>query len=124
MVSPEIHASGPAGIRPGEVFVEDLDKQEKRESEFAAARLVENLAAGEAVLVEVPNLDDRGPLDLSDPGSADAGQAAAAEGADEAAAPKQSDNKAAWVDYAVAQGADRDEAEGKTKAELVDQYGA
>lgn len=39
-------------------------------------------------------------------------------------APAQSDNKAAWVDYAVSQGADRDEAESMTKAELIDQYGA
>jgi hypothetical protein len=46
VVSPEIHASGPSGIRPGEVFVEDVDKQEKREKEFAQARLVENVHGG------------------------------------------------------------------------------
>lgn len=31
--------------------------------------------------------------------------------------------KADWVDYAVGQGADRDEAESLTKAELLDLYG-
>lgn len=38
-------------------------------------------------------------------------------------APAQSANKGAWVDYAVTQGADRDEAEGLTKAELAETYG-
>lgn len=37
--------------------------------------------------------------------------------------PKQSDTKAAWVDYAVTQGAERADAEAKSKAELVEQYG-
>lgn len=38
--------------------------------------------------------------------------------------PAVNDRKAAWVDYAVAQGADRDDAEALTKDDLVDQYGA
>lgn len=37
--------------------------------------------------------------------------------------PARSDNKAAWVDYAVAKGADREEAEASTKDDLVEQYG-
>lgn len=41
-----------------------------------------------------------------------------------AARPAQAANKDAWVDFAVSQGADRDEAEAKTKAELIDAYGA
>jgi hypothetical protein len=41
-----------------------------------------------------------------------------------AARPAQAANKDAWVDFAVAQGADRAEAEAKTKAELIDAYGA
>lgn len=73
VVSPEIHASGPAGILPGAVFVEDIAKQEKRELEFAEARLVENVLAPEAVEAVV-DLDDRGELELSDPGSAEAGR--------------------------------------------------
>lgn len=43
--------------------------------------------------------------------------------ADEQSAPSKSDNKAAWVDHAVAQGADPDEAESLTKAELQEQFG-
>lgn len=126
VVSPEIHASGPAGIRPGEVFVEDAAKQEKRESEFAEARLIERVSMTEAVKAQVPDLTDRGPLDLSDPGSVDAGVEAAkkvAEAEEKSSRPAQSDNKAAWVDYAVTQGADRDEAEAGTKQQLVDTYG-
>jgi hypothetical protein len=38
--------------------------------------------------------------------------------------PPLSATKAAWVDYAVAQGLDRDGAEASTKAELVEQYGS
>ena len=77
VVSPEIHASGPAGIRPGEVFVEDVAKQEQRETEFAAARLIDQVTAGEAVKGEVDDLEDRGPIGLSDPGSAALGVATA-----------------------------------------------
>ncbi|MGS2641685.1 hypothetical protein [Streptosporangium sp. G12] len=41
----------------------------------------------------------------------------------EVSRPAQSANKAAWVDWAVSQGADRGEAEGMTKADLIDEYG-
>ena len=37
--------------------------------------------------------------------------------------PSQADNKAAWVEWAVSQGADRDEATKASKAELIDTYG-
>jgi hypothetical protein len=37
--------------------------------------------------------------------------------------PAQSAKKADWVDYAVSQGADRDEADASTKDDLVQQYG-
>lgn len=37
--------------------------------------------------------------------------------------PALSATKAEWVDHAVANGADRDEAENQTKAELQEQYG-
>lgn len=37
--------------------------------------------------------------------------------------PKHVAPKAEWVDYAVTQGADRDEAEDMTKAELIELYG-
>lgn len=123
VVSPEIHASGPAGIRPGEVFVEDVDKQEKREKEFAEKRIVERTSAREAVEAEV-DVKDRGELGISDPGSADAGRREAETAATESEVPAKSDTKAAWVDYAVSQGAERDDAEASTKADLVDRYGA
>lgn len=38
--------------------------------------------------------------------------------------PTQSANKSAWVDYAVSQGAEPDDAEAMTKAELVQTYGS
>lgn len=74
VVSPEIHASGPKGIRPGEVFVEDVDKQGEREAAFATSRLVEGEAMADAVAAETPDVEDRGALDLSDPGSAARGR--------------------------------------------------
>lgn len=37
--------------------------------------------------------------------------------------PNRSDRKEDWVDYAVSQGLDREEAEAYTKQELVDEYG-
>lgn len=81
VVSPEIHASGPAGIKPGNAFVEDPAKQESREKAFAAARLIDGATASEANAAEVPDLDDFGPLGLSDPGSVAQGIAAAKESA-------------------------------------------
>jgi hypothetical protein len=42
----------------------------------------------------------------------------------EPTAPAQSDIKAAWVDHAVTQGEDPAEAEGSTKAELIEKYGS
>lgn len=38
--------------------------------------------------------------------------------------PTKSDPKADWVRWAVAQGADAEEADGMTKADLVEHYGA
>lgn len=38
--------------------------------------------------------------------------------------PGKNASKAAWVDYAVSQGADPVVAENSTKAELVEQYGS
>lgn len=79
VVAPEIHASGPAGIVPGNVWVEDPEKQEKREKEFAEARLVDRVDAAVAVADAVPDIEDNGPLGLSDPGSVEQGVEAAKE---------------------------------------------
>lgn len=38
--------------------------------------------------------------------------------------PARSASKTTWVDFAVAHGVDRSEAEAKTRDELADQYGA
>lgn len=39
------------------------------------------------------------------------------------ARPSRNDPKAAWVDYAVSQGKDRDEAEAQSKQALLDEFG-
>jgi len=70
VISPEIHTSGPKGIRPGVVHVDDNGKQEAREQEFAKRVLADQVDVGEANTAEVPDLDARGDLGLSDPGSA------------------------------------------------------
>ncbi|MFF0860904.1 hypothetical protein ACFYUV_04025 [Nonomuraea sp. NPDC003560] len=55
----------------------------------------------------------------------DAAQRVLVEGqpATAAARPAQSASKAAWVDWAVSQGMDRDQADDLTKAELIDLHG-
>lgn len=62
-----------------------------------------------------------------DPAPAEAEPAAEAteDGAGEAEAeqPKKSASKADWVDFAVAQGLDREAAEAMTKDDLVEQFG-
>jgi hypothetical protein len=105
VVSPEIHASGPAGIVPGNVFVEDPEKQEKREKDFAQARLIEQVNAGDAVADAVPDVDG-----LSDPGSVQQGVEAAkevakqekAESADEPAPAKKAAAKKTTAKKAAA----------------------
>ena len=74
------------------VHVDDHGKQEEREKEFARVRLAEQMPAGEAVKTEVPDLDDHGPLDLSDPGSAEVGRQEAKAAAD---APAEAEPKPA-----------------------------
>jgi len=37
--------------------------------------------------------------------------------------PSKGDSKADWVEFAASQGMDRDEAEGLTKQDLIDQFG-
>lgn len=93
VVSPQVHAS--SGVRPGEVLVEDAAKQGERESAYAAARLVQRLPADEVVAQEVPDADDRGDLDLSDPGSAEAGRKAADDGQADEPEPKPARKTAA-----------------------------
>lgn len=93
VVAPEIHASGPKGIRPGEAFVEDTGKQAERETAFAEARLIQGRTAAQANEAEVPDTDARGELDLSDPGSAKAGEQAAQEASTDEPAQKTAAKK-------------------------------
>lgn len=78
VVAPEIHASGPAGIRSGEVHVDDTKRQEKAETALATEVLIEGATAEDRAVAFDPN-KNMGPLGLSDPGSADMGVAAAAD---------------------------------------------
>lgn len=117
VVAPEIHASGTKGIKPGEVHVGEAEEQQADETALAASVLIE----GEPHPTMKADVDevDMGPIDMSDPGSVEAG----VEGAEENQPPAKSASKAAWVDWAVAQGANRDEAEEQSRADLIETYG-
>ncbi len=86
VVAPGIHAEGPAGIRAGEVHVDDVDEQERAETALATAALIEgepaterqvNAHAGELTKSGELEGGNMGPLGLSDPGSVDMGVEAA-----------------------------------------------
>lgn len=95
VVSPGLHAVPPAPIRPGEVHVDDVARQEAEETKLAERVLVEG---EEATVVDEPfdarpESGNMGPLGLSDPGSVRMGLEAAkdvrdAEDPDAAAARK------------------------------------
>lgn len=144
VVAPGLHGVPPAPIIPGPV-TPDLAAQVSRENEAAKAALIERKPAD---VVTPPAEGQGGDLALSDVSSAAVGAAAAAEGATVSDAaehpdvlervevntepvtpgpverPKDSANKPEWVDYAVAQGMARDDAEAMTKAELIQAYPA
>lgn len=54
VVSPQIHADGPKGIKPGDVHVGDPDEQAKDETALAAAVLVEGQDVGAAMAAAAP----------------------------------------------------------------------
>lgn len=118
VVAPEIHASGPAGIRAGVVHVDDVRRQEREETELAARVLVEGAPATEqAVTFDADT--NMGPLGLSDPGSTSGGMTdGGASGP-----PAKSARVAAWRAYAVSQGMSEDEAGETSKDELVERFG-
>jgi hypothetical protein len=61
---------------------------------------------------------------LTDAGAAmAAAEPEAVEHHDASASPKPADNKAAWVGYAESKGMSHDEADGHTKAQLVEKFG-
>jgi hypothetical protein len=88
VVAPGIHAVGPAPLRPGEVHVDDTDKQAAEETALAESVLVDGELAT-SVSVEFDADESMGPLGLSDPGSVAMGVEAAKEvaAAEKAAAP-------------------------------------
>lgn len=100
VVSPGLHAVGPAPIRPGPVAVDDPARQSAEESELASRVLI-----GQELSPDVVQ-------DI-------AAQQAQATVDD---APSKSASKADWVDYAVSQGMARDEAEDATKADLQERH--
>lgn len=72
-----------------------------------------------------PSADGDGPGAGDEPDSDETGDQHDDEPAPAApgAKPTQNANKATWVEWAVSQGADRDEAEKSSKADLVEAYG-
>lgn len=131
VVAPGVHAGASSPLVPG-VVSGDIREQEQRETQAAVTVLVDN--EPHSVLGDPDG--SRGPLGLSDPGSAEVGaQAAAAdEPADGAVMPAASavemPSKAAkvdeWREYARALARDDvalEAIDSMTKAELIDTYG-
>lgn len=71
---------------------------------------------------DVPAEPAAAPASPPDPDSGQGGEGDGAPAGPTVPKPGQNDPKAAWVDYAVALGADRAEAEAMTKTDLVDIY--
>lgn len=84
VVAPEIHASGPAGIRPGEVFVDEPARQERAETALAERVLIQRETHAEA------HADPAVVPALIDPGSEEARQADGRVAEDTPAKPKRS----------------------------------
>lgn len=99
VVSPELHGQGVKPIHPGPVTPGDPEAQEQRETALAEAVLVGNTDVQDAV------------------------QAAADDNPQPEEPPAKSAAKATWVDWAVARGASREQAEASTKDQIMAQYG-
>lgn len=129
VVSPGIHAEGERVVAAGPVFT-DPEAQEANEKRLAEKLLVD----GEPVVQPVANpdwLEQGGPLGLSDPGSAAAGEAAAKAGQDftDAAVPPLDEPRgnasaAEWAAYARSQGATDEQIAGKSRDDLRAAYGS
>jgi len=98
VVAPGIHAAPPAPIHPGPVPGEP-EEQAAQESALAAEVLTTGADAREATAQAAE--DNPQPTER----------------------PAKSAPKSAWVDYAVARGMDRDEAESSTKDALIERFG-
>ena len=146
VVSPGIHAEDVTPVAPGSVSSVP-EEQEAKESELAERVLidgeeVQNVTGadwkeqeevkteGDETEVQQPADGVTGELGLSDPGSAEVGatgqvnDAADPEGKGGVVeAPAANASKAEWVDFAVTQGAAREDAERATRNQLVEQFG-
>lgn len=96
VVAPEIHHDGPAGLRPGDVHVDDPDRQSAEETALAEKILVDGQDKTDAVREVVGE-----PTEM----------------------PAKSASQKAWAAWAVSQGADVAEAEAATRKELIERYG-
>lgn len=85
-----------------------------------ADRLVRARAAEDADAAPDTSSDEVPPADDA-PASVETVEDAPA--SDAVARPHRNDNRDAWLDYAVSQGADREVAEEFTKAELIAEFG-
>jgi len=90
------------------------------EAEALAAAEAEGVEEN-AEVVEDDGADD-GNARLPEGDAGDEGDSKEEE--EEASAPAKSASKGDWVDFAVSQGADREEAEESTKEQLIEAYGA
>lgn len=79
---------------------------------------------GEGFLVEVDSVESAAEVQVETPDDPGLVNAQSVTEPVSGERPPRAAPKEAWVDYAVAQGADRDAAEAKTKQELVDAYTA
>lgn len=96
VVAPEIHASGPKGIKPGDAHVDDTAEQERDEKALAEAVLIERQPKTEAI-----------PAASDEP----------------SAMPARSASQKAWATWAVSQGADPAEADAMLRKDLIERYG-
>lgn len=106
VVAPEIHGSGPKGILAGEVPVgspEEVQAQEDKETAGAEDLVEGDFDHGQIAEDAVPDVEDHGPLGLSDPGSADQGVEDAQEVAEQEAADDSTQLKGQALDDALEQ---------------------
>lgn len=108
VVSPQIHGSETGPIRPGEVFVDDIPRQQAAETALAQAVFVEHQDVGEATMTA-----------RSDPSARNAEPPS-----DDPGVPGPKARKADWIAYAETRGIPRDEAEDLTIAAIQERVEA
>jgi hypothetical protein len=107
----------------------EAEKQTKRSAaakKAVAARSEQRIEPGsvESVPAAIHSPGEfRSVLDRPDPKPKAAAPEPDEDEGDEVEVPAHSAVKAEWVDFAVSQGLDPEEAEGYTKQELIDEYG-